>query len=260
LVWTLLYRDGIHFTVRSGHPCFRRVRSYTKCRKLSRACGAASSWPTAIGRKDITCAAQVRNGMLGTGALVPVKGCRLKPRAHTNGMGSIGSNNAHNGSQIIKTIVARVTIYRRRQKGEGEMKRMLLSAAILMASNASMAAVIGPCHSQSICVENELQPGDAAQFAAIQANTASAHANTPAQLAQANTSHASEGHPAPSLSMVDEARADESKVVNRKIYNDRSTGNVPSKFQYFKPFSKEWNQRREEEARRLKAATTICRC
>jgi hypothetical protein len=59
---------------------------------------------------------------------------------------------------------------------------------------------------------------------------------------------------------VDEARADESKIANRKIYNDTSTGSAPSKFQYFKPFSKEWKQRREEEARRLKAATTICRC
>jgi hypothetical protein len=91
---------------------------------------------------------------------------------------------------------------------------------------------------------------------------ASARANTPAHidLAQANTSPESEEHPAPSLSIVDEARADESKVANRKIYNDTSTGSVPSKFQYFKPFSKEWKQRREEEARRLKAATTICRC
>ena len=90
---------------------------------------------------------------------------------------------------------------------------------------------------------------------------ASARANTPAhiELAQADTSPESE-HPAPSLSIVDEARADESKVANRKIYNDTSTGSVPSKFQYFKPFSKEWKQRREEEARRLKAATTICRC
>ena len=137
------------------------------------------------------------------------------------------------------------------------MKRMLLAAAILMASNASMAAVIGHCHSQGICVENKIQPGDAAQFAAIQANTASARAITPARLAQPNTSMESAGHSAPSLSMVDEARADETKVANRKM----STGSVPpSKFQYLKPFSKEWNQRREEEARRLKAATTICRC
>ena len=66
--------------------------------------------------------------------------------------------------------------------------------------------------------------------------------------------------PAPSLSMVDAPRADESKVANRKIHDDKSSPSVPSKFQYLKPFSKEWNQRREEEARRLKAATTICRC
>ena len=79
-------------------------------------------------------------------------------------------------------------------------------------------------------------------------------------MAQANTSPASEEHPAPSLFVVDEARAGESKVANRKIYNDVSNGSVPSKFQYLKPFSKEWNQRREEEARRLKAAMTICRC
>jgi hypothetical protein len=89
---------------------------------------------------------------------------------------------------------------------------------------------------------------------------ASALANTPAQMAQANGSPASEEYPAPSPSIVDEARADESKVANRKIYNGASTESVPSKFQYLKPFSKEWNQRREEEARRLKAATTICRC
>jgi hypothetical protein len=66
--------------------------------------------------------------------------------------------------------------------------------------------------------------------------------------------------PAPSLSVADAVRADESKVVNRKTYKDTSSGSVPNKFQYLKPFSKEWNQRREEEARRLKAATTICRC
>jgi hypothetical protein len=89
---------------------------------------------------------------------------------------------------------------------------------------------------------------------------ASALANTPAQVAKANGSPASEEYPAPSPSIVDEARADESKVANRKIYNGASTESVPSKFQYLKPFSKEWNQRREEEARRLKAATTICRC
>ena len=75
-----------------------------------------------------------------------------------------------------------------------------------------------------------------------------------------DASPASEEYPAPSPSIADEARADESKVANRKIYNGVSTGSVPSKFQYLKPFSKEWNQRREEEARRLKAATTICRC
>jgi hypothetical protein len=55
---------------------------------------------------------------------------------------------------------------------------------------------------------------------------------------------------APSRSILDGARADV----------DTSSGSVPSKFQYLKPFSKEWNQRREQEARRLKAATTICRC
>jgi len=38
----------------------------------------ASSRPTAIGRKDTTCAAQVRDGMLGMSARVPVKACRLK--------------------------------------------------------------------------------------------------------------------------------------------------------------------------------------
>jgi hypothetical protein len=89
---------------------------------------------------------------------------------------------------------------------------------------------------------------------------ASAGANAPAQLVKANTSPESEEHLASLLSIVDEARADETKVADRKIYNDTSTGSVPSKFQYLKPFSKESKQRREEEARRLKAATSICRC
>jgi hypothetical protein len=61
--------------------------------------------------------------------------------------------------------------------------------------------------------------------------------------------------------IVDEARANESKIPDRKLYNDvASTGSVPSKFQYLKPFSEEWKQRQEEDARRMKAATTICRC
>ena len=46
--------------------------------------------------------------------------------------------------------------------------------------------------------------------------------------------------PAPSPTIVDEARADEFKVANWKIYNDVSTGSEKSKFQYLKPFSKEW--------------------
>ncbi len=66
---------------------------------------------------------------------------------------------------------------------------------------------------------------------------------------------------APLLSSFNQARAHELKVVDGKTPNDvASTGNGLSKFQYFKPFSKEWEQRREQEARRLKAATTICRC
>ena len=85
----------------------------------------------------------------------------------------------------------------------------------------------------------------------VRPNEGSPWANTLAQLAQANAKE-----PAASLSIAKEARADESKVANRKIYYDTS-GSAPSRFQYFKPFSKEWKQRREEEARRLKAATTM---
>src|SRR5215472_13710946 len=84
--------------------------------------------------------------------------------------------------------------------------------------------------------------------------------NSQAQLAQANTLPVSEEHPESSLFLVGEARAGESKVANRKTYNDAPAGSAQSKFQYFKPFSNEWKQRREEEARRMKAATTICRC
>jgi hypothetical protein len=51
------------------------------------------------------------------------------------------------------------------------MKRMLLTAAaIFMVSNLSMAASIGPCLSRSICLSNEIQRGDAAQFAAVARN------------------------------------------------------------------------------------------
>ena len=90
---------------------------------------------------------------------------------------------------------------------------------------------------------------------------ASAAGNTPALLlAQANTSLENKEHPASSLSVVDEAKAYEPRATSKKIYSDTSPGSAQSKFQYFKPFSNEWKQRREEEARRLKAATTICRC
>jgi hypothetical protein len=129
-----------------------------------------------------------------------------------------------------------------------------------------VAAAVGATMGAGVAFSRVSQQADETSVAArtlVRAiEGASARTNTPAQLAQANTLPESGEHPAPSPSIVNQARADESesKVANRKIYNDTSTGSVPSKFQYFKPFSKEWKQRREEEARRLKAATTICRC
>ena len=75
----------------------------------------------------------------------------------------------------------------------------------------------------------------------------------------AETSHRKRMHIAHPI--MDEARANESKISDRKLYNDvASTGSVPSKFRYLKPFSEEWKQRQEEDARRMKAATTICHC
>jgi hypothetical protein len=60
---------------------------------------------------------------------------------------------------------------------------------------------------------------------------------------------------------VHQAKIDEARVADRKVYDDVTPiRSVPSKFQYLKPFSEEWKQRQEEEARRVRAATTICRC
>jgi hypothetical protein len=132
-----------------------------------------------------------------------------------------------------------------------QLKKVIWTAVIAVPLTlASFSWVSHPAAETSVAARTLLWPIEGA----------SALANTPAQVAKANGSPASEEYPAPSPSIVDEARADESKVANRKIYNGASTESVPSKFQYLKPFSKEWNQRREEEARRLKAATTICRC
>jgi hypothetical protein len=65
----------------------------------------------------------------------------------------------------------------------------------------------------------------------------------------------------PLLPSFHQARAHEVKVIDGKTPNDvASTVSGLIKFRYFKPFSKEWEQRQEQEARRLKAATTICRC
>ena len=72
---------------------------------------------------------------------------------------------------------------------------------------------------------------------------------------------------------IDGPKADNPKVGARKADDDvRSTGTVPSKFDYLYlntlpsedrhliPFSKEWQQREDEEDQRLKAAiTNICR-
>jgi hypothetical protein len=80
-----------------------------------------------------------------------------------------------------------------------------------------------------------------------------------AEMHIAGTSHRKRTHIARPI--VNEAKADKSKISDRKLYNDVAfTGSVPSKFQYLKPFSEEWKQRQEEDARRMKAATTICRC
>jgi hypothetical protein len=45
-----------------------------------------------------------------------------------------------------------------------------------------------------------------------------------------------------------------------KISDDVSyTSAAPSKFEYVRPFSKEWDQRQAEEHRRIDSAITICR-
>ncbi len=80
-----------------------------------------------------------------------------------------------------------------------------------------------------------------------------------AEMRTAQTSHRQGEHVAQPI--VDASKVDDSKVADRKVYDEvASIGSVPSKFQYLKPFSEEWKQRQEEEARRIKAATTICRC
>jgi hypothetical protein len=137
--------------------------------------------------------------------------------------------------------------------------RFIRKARVVLVA-AAVGATIGAGAAFSRVSHQAAETSVAARTLVRPIEGASARADSPAQLAQSNTLPESEEHPAPSLSIVDEARAEESKVADRKIYNDTSTESVTSKFQYFKPFSKEWKQRREEEARRLKAATTICRC
>ena len=45
------------------------------------------------------------------------------------------------------------------------------------------------------------------------------------------------------------------KIIDHGSYS----GTAPRKFEYVKPFSKEWDQRQAEEQRRINAAITICR-
>ena len=47
----------------------------------------------------------------------------------------------------------------------------------------------------------------------------------------------------------------DAKIVDHASY----TGTAPRKFEYVRPFSKEWDQRHAEEQRRINAAITICR-
>jgi hypothetical protein len=79
-----------------------------------------------------------------------------------------------------------------------------------------------------------------------------------AEMHVTHTSHQKRMHIARPI--VDEARA-ESKIAGRKLHDDApSTGSAPGNFKYLKPFSEEWKQRQEQEARRMRAATSICRC
>lgn len=82
-----------------------------------------------------------------------------------------------------------------------------------------------------------------------------------------------QARPIASNPAVDVPKVDNPKVGASKVDDDvKSTGTVPSKFDYLYlntlpskdrqliPFSKEWQQREDEEDQRLKAAiTNICR-
>lgn len=83
-----------------------------------------------------------------------------------------------------------------------------------------------------------------------------AYANRPATMLRVRNvgEKAIARHPRQTMHVASPEVSD-GKIVDHGSYS----GTAPRKFEYVKPFSKEWDQRQAEEQRRINAAITICR-
>ena len=84
-----------------------------------------------------------------------------------------------------------------------------------------------------------------------------AYANRPATMLRVSNvgEKAIARHPRQTKMHVASPEVGDGKIVDHGSYS----GTAPRKFEYVKPFSKEWDQRQAEEQRRINAAITICR-
>jgi hypothetical protein len=84
-----------------------------------------------------------------------------------------------------------------------------------------------------------------------------AYANRPATMLRVRnvSEKAIARHPRQTKMHVASPEVGDGKIIDHGSYS----GTAPRKFEYVKPFSKEWDQRQAEEQRRINAAITICR-